>query len=124
LRGFRSDSDPLSQPQGNAKMPKKKKKAKAKKSKPAKFIGNSARKRALKPASNRSKSALVIELLERSGGVSVTELASKTGWQPHTCRAKISVLGKSVAIEKSKNKSGDLVYRKVGSTAQAATSKR
>ena len=106
-------------------MPKKKQKTKA--NKPRKVIkstGRTTSKRALKPASNNSKSALVIELLERSCGVSVTELAANTGWQPHTCRAKISVLGKTLAIEKSKNASGDLVYRKVGSTAQAATSKR
>lgn len=106
-------------------MPKKKTKAKAKKAKKTiKSKGRSTFKRALKPASNSSKSALVIELLERSSGASVTELAAKTGWQPHTCRAKISVLGKTVTIEKSKNASGDLVYRKVGSTGQTATSKR
>ncbi|MBX3521593.1 MAG: DUF3489 domain-containing protein [Xanthobacteraceae bacterium] len=61
------------------------------------------------------------ELLERTNGVSIAELVTKTGWQPHTCRAKISVLGKSIAIEKSKNTNGDLVYRKVAGSDQAAS---
>lgn len=106
-------------------MTKKRAKAKAKKSKKTvKSKGRLTSKSELKPASNSSKAALVFELLERSGGVSVAELASKTGWQPHTCRAKISVLGKTVTIEKSKNTNGDLVYRKAGSNGQATTSKR
>lgn len=101
-------------------MPKQKKKAKAKKSKKA--TKRSASETALGPASNNSKAATVIELLERPGGVSITDLVKKTGWQPHTCRAKLSVLGKTETIEKSKNGNGELVYRKVGEAT--ATPKR
>jgi hypothetical protein len=103
-------------------MPKQKKKSKAKKSK--KKTKRSASQTSLKPASTNSKAAFVIELLERSGGVSITELASKIGWQPHTCRAKISILGKTIRIEKSKNTNGELVYRKVGGGQTASKSKR
>lgn len=104
-------------------MPKRQKKAKAKKSKkPAtKHRKRSSPQAALKPPSTGSKAAVVIELLERSSGASIVELAAKTGWQPHTCRAKISILGKSIVIEKSKNADGDLVYRKVVGSDQTAS---
>lgn len=106
-------------------MPKPKKKAKATKSKKTtKSKKKTVSQTALKPNSSGSKAAVVVELLERSGGVTITELAAKTGWQPHTCRAKISVLGKTVSIKKSKNANGDLVYRKVSGTGRAAAPKR
>lgn len=111
-------------------MPKPKKKSKqksAKAKKPKKFVAKQQKpnrlQEKLKPASGGSKAATVIELLESSGGASIAELAAKTGWQPHTCRAKISVLGKSMKIVKSKNTDGELVYRKLGG-AQPATAKR
>ncbi len=107
-------------------MPKSKKKSKAKSkkavSKPKKVSRSTP-----KSAPTGSKSAIVAELLGRPSGASVTELVAKTGWQPHTCRAKISILRKGgQKIEKSKNKNGELVYRKVsGRTDQTApTSKR
>ncbi|MCW5673950.1 MAG: DUF3489 domain-containing protein [Xanthobacteraceae bacterium] len=109
-------------------MPKKQKKAKAKKSKKSKKSTTKRKIRsspqsALKPSSTGSKAAIVTELLERPSGASITELTTRTGWQPHTCRAKISVLGNSIKIEKSKNTDGTLVYRKV-SGSQASTAKR
>ena len=71
--------------------------------------------RTLKPASNGSKAAIVAELLGRVNGASLEELIAKTGWQPHTCRAKISVLRKAGhKIEKSRSADGVLFYRVVG----------
>lgn len=115
-------------------MPKsrKKPKTKAAKSKKTKRSNNSVAKQrkqralqpTLKPTSNGSKAAIVAELLGRPNGVSLSELIAKTGWQPHTCRAKISVLRKAGhKIEKSKNADGVLSYRMIGSGAEPATAK-
>ena len=41
-----------------------------------------------------AKTALVIDLLAREGGVTLGELASATGWLPHTVRAALSGLRK------------------------------
>lgn len=104
-------------------MAKQKKKAKAKKSK--KVTKRSASPTALKSASNNSKAAIVIELLERSGGLSIAELVKKTGWQPHTGRAMISGLRKvGHKIETSSGKDGKTAYRIVGTKKATARARR
>lgn len=52
-----------------------------------------------------SKQALLIDLLQRKSGASVTEISEATGWQPHSVRGAISStlkkkLGLTVASEK------------------------
>jgi antitoxin (DNA-binding transcriptional repressor) of toxin-antitoxin stability system len=42
----------------------------------------------------RPKTALLIDLLAREGGVTLGDLASATGWLPHTVRAALSGLRK------------------------------
>jgi hypothetical protein len=59
-----------------------------------------------------SKQALVISLLSRAKGATLDQLVFATGWLPHTTRAALTGLRKKGrAIAKSKNASGQSVYR-------------
>jgi hypothetical protein len=49
-----------------------------------------------------SKKALLIDMLQRPGGASLTELTQATGWLPHTTRAAITGVRKSYAVTTSK----------------------
>ncbi len=92
-------------PKKNA--PKAKKTAKA--AKPAK----PARK-APKPAAERSnKKADVIAMMKRAKGVTLAEIMEATGWQKHTVRGFVSILGSKggETIESSKNAAGERTYR-------------
>lgn len=42
----------------------------------------------------QTKSALVLDLLQRPGGVTIDQLAAATGWLPHTTRAALTHLKK------------------------------
>jgi hypothetical protein len=52
-----------------------------------------------KPA---SKKDTVIALLRRTDGASAQEILEATGWQRHSVRGFLSILGKTVKIERSK----------------------
>jgi hypothetical protein len=66
----------------------------------------------------RTKRALIIELLNRSGGASLDELIAATGWLPHTSRAALTWLRhKGFVLEKSLRPDGKSIYR----IARAAT---
>jgi Protein of unknown function (DUF3489) len=85
--------------------PKAKKSAKA--TKPAKAP-------AKKSASERSnKKAEVIALMKRAKGVTLAEIVEATGWQKHTVRGFVSILGSKGGekIESSKNAAGEHSYR-------------
>jgi len=59
-----------------------------------------------------STRAMLIVMLERAQGASVTEIGQRLGWLPHTVRAAITGLrhaGRDVT--RSKNESGQTVYR-------------
>jgi len=59
-----------------------------------------------------TKRAMLIGMLERAQGASVTEIGQRLGWLPHTVRAAITGLrhaGREVT--RSKNESGQTVYR-------------
>jgi outer membrane biosynthesis protein TonB len=105
-----ADAQP-SQPEAKPKKPTKgvkpAKKAKAKKAQPAK-------KPAPKPAAERSnKKADVIAMMKRAKGASLPEIMEATGWQKHTVRGFVSILGKKGAekIESSKSAAGERVYK-------------
>lgn len=53
----------------------------------------------------------VLALLRRANGVMLDDLATKMGWQRHTVRVFISVLGKDVKIQSFKTESGERGYR-------------
>lgn len=51
----------------------------------------------------QTKSALVLSLLQRTEGATLTELVAATGWLPHTTRAALTGLRKKGhVLEKTK----------------------
>jgi hypothetical protein len=67
-----------------------------------------------KGASERSnKKAAVIAMMKRAKGVTLPEIMAATGWQAHTVRGFVSLLGSKQGekIESSKNAAGERTYR-------------
>jgi hypothetical protein len=85
----------------------------AKKAKPAKKVPR-AKKSAAKPKADRTnKKAEVIAMMNRAKGASLPEIMKATGWQPHTVRGFVSILGSKGGekIESSKNAVGERTYK-------------
>ena len=85
----------------------------AKKAKAIKKAGR-ATKAASKPQAERpNKKADVIAMMKRAKGVTLAEIMKATGWQPHTVRGFVSILGSKGGekIESSKNAAGERTYR-------------
>ena len=89
-----------------AAAPKKEAKA-SKKAKPAPAKKESGK------GERSNKKAEVIAMMKRAKGVTLAEIAEFTGWQKHTIRGLVSILGSKggETIESSKNEAGDRVYR-------------
>ena len=103
--------EPETKPKKPAKSAKRAKKA-ARKAKPA--DKKSAAKPTAKPTAERSnKKAEVIALMKRAKGATLGEIGGLTGWQNHTIRGFVSILGKKGEhnIESSKNDKGERTYR-------------
>ena len=84
-----------------------------KKAKPAKKVGRT-KKPAAKPKADRAnKKAEVIEMMKRAKGATLAEIVKATGWQPHTVRGFVSILGSKGGekIESSKNADGERTYK-------------
>ena len=91
---------------------RKKDAPKAKKSaKPKKAVKASAKKGAADERAN--KKAEVIAMMKRAKRVTLAEIAEATGWQKHTVRGFVSILGSKGGqkIESSKNATGERSYR-------------
>ena len=60
-----------------------------------------------------NKKAEVIAMMKRPKGATLSEIVAATGWQKHTVRGFVSILGSKGGekIESSKNSSGDRTYR-------------
>jgi hypothetical protein len=60
-----------------------------------------------------NKKAEVIAMMKRAKGVSLAEIMEATGWQKHTVRGFVSILGSKGGekIESSKNAAGERNYR-------------
>src|ERR1700733_2161945 len=61
-----------------------------------------------------NKTAKVLDLLKRPGGVTLKELAKATGWQAHSVRGFLSGnIGKKMgtSVESSKRADGERAYR-------------
>ena len=71
-----------------------------------------AKKNATKSSTNNKK-AEVIAMMKRSKGATLTEIIEATGWQKHTVRGFVSILGSNGGqkIESSKNAAGERSYR-------------
>ena len=87
-----------------------------KKTNPAKKAPKGATKaKATKTAGGRdgSKTATVLELLQRPGGVTAKELQKATGWQPHSVRGFLSgTVGNKMrlAVTSTKGEDGERTY--------------
>ena len=91
---------------------KQKRKA-GKKAKPAKNAGR-AKKPSAKPRTDgTNKKAEVIAMMKRAKGATLPEIMKATGWQPHTVRGFVSILGSKGGekIESSKNAAGERTYK-------------
>jgi len=84
----------------------------AKKAKPAKKLARA--KKAAKPKADRTnKRAEVIGMMKRTKGATLAEIMETTGWQAHTVRGFVSILGSKGGekIESSKDADGECTYR-------------
>ena len=93
-------------PQAKPSKASKRAKKPAKKAAPAK--------KASAASSERSnKKAEVIALMKRAKGVTLAEIMEATGWQKHTVRGFVSILGSKGGqkIESTKNPAGERTYR-------------
>jgi hypothetical protein len=86
-------------------------KGKANKS-PTKPAGR-ARARKGADESRSNKKAEVIALMKRAKGVTLAEIMETTGWQAHTVRGFVSILGSKGGekVESAKNAAGERSYR-------------
>jgi hypothetical protein len=85
----------------------------AKKAKGAKKAA-SAKKAARKPNADRTnKKVEVIAMMQRAKGATLDEIIEATGWQRHTVRGFVSILGSKGGhkIDSSKNAAGERTYR-------------
>lgn len=67
-----------------------------------------------KPKAERTnKRAEVLAMMKRAKGVTLAEIMTATGWQPHTVRGFVSILGSKgrEKVESSKNETGERTYR-------------
>jgi hypothetical protein len=90
-----------------------KRKPSVKKAKPAK-TSRRAKKPANKPKADRAnKKAEVIALMKRAKGATLAEIMAATGWQAHTVRGFVSILGSKEGekIESSKSDAGERTYK-------------
>jgi hypothetical protein len=84
----------------------------AKTAKPARKA--KAAKKAGKPAAKgTNKKAEVIAMMKRAKGATLAEIMKATGWQAHTVRGFVSILGKKRGekIESSKDAAGERTYK-------------
>jgi hypothetical protein len=73
-----------------------------------------AKKPTSKPKAGRAKKkAEVIAIIKRGNGATLAEIVKTTGWQQHTVRAFVSILGSKCGetIESSKNTAGGRTYK-------------
>jgi hypothetical protein len=85
-----------------------KRERKGKKAKPAKKAGRTKKAAGNPKADRTSKRGEVIGMMKRAKGATLPEIMKATGWQPHTVRGFVSILGNKggETIESSKNSAG------------------
>ena len=82
----------------------------AKKAKPAQKVP-------VKASERSNKKAEVIAMMARAKGATLADIMDATGWQKHTVRGFVSILGSKggYSIESAKNAAGDRTYKIVRS---------
>ena len=106
------ESESTGKPAPEAERPKSKRKSN-KTARRAKKAGR-AKNTAGKPKADRpNKKADVIALMKRAKGATLAEIMKETGWQAHTVRGFVSILGSKGGekIESSKNAEGNRTYK-------------
>ena len=96
----------------DAPKPKRKRVA-AKKAKPAKKAVTATKPVTKANAERANKKAEGVGLMKRAKGATLAEIMKATGWQAHTVRGFVSLLGSKGGekIESSKNDAGERTYR-------------
>jgi hypothetical protein len=112
LGGSAPTSEPEAKPEKSAKAAKPSKAAKPTK----KVKGGKKTTPSKKPADKgerSNKKAEVIAMMKRAKGATLPEIMEATGWQKHTVRGFVSILGSKGGekIESSKNTAGERVYK-------------
>jgi Protein of unknown function (DUF3489) len=84
----------------------------AKKAKPAKKRA-ATKKAPAKDTERANKKAEVIALMKRAKGATLAEIVAATGWQAHTVRGFVSILGSKGGekVESSKSATGERTYK-------------
>jgi Protein of unknown function (DUF3489) len=81
----------------------------------AKSLAKTPRRERARPSANErsNKKAEVIAMMKRAKGATLDEIMAATGWQKHTVRGFVSILGSKGGekIESSKNAAGERSYR-------------
>ncbi len=106
------DSENDSTPPTESPQPKASRKP-AKKGKTTKKVPR-AKKAADKPRAERAnKKAEVVATMKRAKGGTLAEIMKATGWQAHTVRGFVSILGSKGGekIDSSKNAAGERTYK-------------
>ena len=95
-----------------AEQPKAKRRP-AKRTKPAKKAGRTKKATGKPKAERTNKKAEVIALMKRAKGATLAEIVEATGWQKHTVRGFVSILGSKGGekIESSKSADGGRTYK-------------
>ena len=93
--------------------PKAKRKSAAKHPKPSKKARRAPTLAGKAKAGRANKKGQGIAMMQRVKGVTLAEIMNQTGWQAHTVRAFVSILGSKGGhkIESSKSDSGERTYR-------------
>ena len=107
LTGDAQPIEPEARSKKPAKAPKPAKKVKAAKKAAPRAKGGD------KGADRSNKKAEVIAMMKRAKGATLAEIVDATGWQKHTVRGFVSILGKNGGekIESLKNPSGQRTYK-------------
>jgi len=96
-------------PAKKARVPKPRAAATPSKAKPAR---KAAPPKQAATARRGSKTAKILDLLKRPGGVTLKKLIGATGWQPHSVRGFLSAIGKKkIPVASFTNTEGDRAYR-------------
>ena len=111
MSAFTIESESNREPDVTVSPTKGRRKA-SKKAKPTKRA-STAKKPAGKASDRTNKKAEVIAIMKRAKGATLGEIMATTGWQRHTVRGFVSVLGSKGGekIESSKNAAGERTYK-------------